>query len=250
MTIRLWLAALFIFLTCFAARAGEEVDLELVFLADASGSIDDQEILFQRQGYVDALQSKQILGAIKSGLIGKIAVTYIEWGAADSQVQVTPWMVIEDEASAARFAATLMAPPRQAFGRNAIGSAIAAAHKAIETNDFDGQRRVIDFSGDSANNWGGLPVDTARQAALDDGLIINALAILCRDCNGRPVRYDLENAYAEQIIGGPGSFVVTADGRARFAEAVRKKLILEIADIVKQPGMIVRLIGDEPQRLE
>ncbi len=250
MAIRTWLAAIFFILTSCFAQAMEEVDLELVFLADASGSIDDREILFQRQGYAEALQDPQILGAIQSGLIGRIAVTYIEWGAANSQAQVTPWMVVEDEASAKRFAEALMAPPRQAFGRNAIGSAIAVAHKAIQSNDYNGQRRVIDFSGDSANNWGGPPIDTARQAALADGLIINALAILCRNCNGRPISYDLEKAYAEQIIGGPGSFVVTADGRARFHEAVRKKLILEIADIVKKPGMIVRLIGDGPRQVE
>ncbi len=121
--------------------------------------------------------------------------------------------------------------PRLAFGPNAIGSAITFAHALIRANDIDGTRKIIDFSADSANNWGGVPIFDARALALGDGLTINGLAILCRgDCGGRPVSYNVEQAFAETIIGGPGSFVVTADGRDSFAAAVRRKLILEIAD--------------------
>ena len=88
---------------------------------------------------------------------------------------------------------------------------------------------MIDLSADSANNWGGIPIEIARQNAIDAGIVINGLAVLCRSCSGRPVSYDLERAFAETIIGGPGSFVVTADGRDQFAAAVRRKLILELA---------------------
>jgi hypothetical protein len=114
---------------------------------------------------------------------------------------------------------------------NAIGNALAAAHALIETNAFDGYRRVIDFSGDSAYSFGGMPVAAARGAALAADIVINGLAILCRAaaCSGRPVDYDLEAAFAATITGGPGSFVVTADRDDRFAFAVRRKLILEIA---------------------
>jgi len=89
---------------------------------------------------------------------------------------------------------------------------------------------VIDLSADSANNWGGIPIEIARQNAIDAGIIINGLALLCRSCSGRPVSYDLERAFAETIIGGPGSFIITADGRDQFAAAVRRKLILELAE--------------------
>lgn len=212
------------------AGAGERVDLELVLLADASGSIDDAEILFQRQGYAAAITDPQILAAIAMGQDRKIAVTYVEWGGVGSQEVVVPWSIIDGPESAAAFARALLEPPRLAFGRNAIGNAIAAAQALIEGNQIDGYRRVIDFSGDSANSWGGLAIEDARAAALAADMVINGLAILCRHCSGRPVSYDLETAFFERIIGGPGSFVITADGKESFADAVRKKLLLEVAD--------------------
>ena len=213
----------------FGAQASEKVDLELVLLADASGSIDDAEILFQRQGYAAAITDPTVLAAIAGGYDQKIAVAYVEWGDMLSQDIVVPWTIIDGPDSAAAFAQALLNRPRRAFGRNAIGAALAAGHAMIEGNDIDGHRKVIDFSGDSANNWNGISIAVARTAALADEIVINGLAILCRDCSGRPVSYDLEAAFAAQIIGGPGSFVITADGRDSFAEAVRKKLILEIA---------------------
>ncbi len=212
------------------AAAQERTDVELVLLADASGSIDDAEILFQRQGYAAAITDPQILAVIRQGAYGKIALAYVEWGSAESQEVVVPWTVIGDEASAEAFAKRLMAEPRRAFGRNAIGTAIAFAQALIETNDIEGFRRVIDLSADSANSWGGIPIAVARQNAVDAGIVINGLAVLCRTCSGRPIGYDLEGAFADTIIGGPGSFVITADGRDQFAAAVRRKLILELAD--------------------
>ena len=213
-----------------SAAADEEVDLELVVLADASGSIDSAEIQFQRQGYANAITHPAVLAAIARGLRGRIALTYVEWGDETSQEVIAPWTVIDGPAPAKSFAEVLLKTPRRAFGMNAIGSAISAAQNLIEANAFNGFRKVIDFSGDSANNWGGPSISDARAAALRAGMIINGLAILCRDeaCSGRPVAYDLEKAFAEQIIGGPGSFVITVDSRKSFAEAVRRKLLLEI----------------------
>jgi Protein of unknown function (DUF1194) len=213
------------------AEAAERVDLELVLLADASRSIDDAEIRFQRQGYAAAFTHPEVLGAIAQGFEQRIAVTYVEWGEASSQEVVVPWTVVDGPNSAAAFAANLLAAPRRAFGPNAIGNALAVAHALIETNAFDGYRKVIDFSGDSAYSFGGMPIAAARGAALAADIVINGLAILCRaeECSGRPVGYDLEAAFADLIIGGPASFVVTADRDERFAEAVRRKLLLEIA---------------------
>ncbi|RME98534.1 MAG: DUF1194 domain-containing protein [Alphaproteobacteria bacterium] len=221
------------------AEAQEQVDVELVLLADASMSIDAAELRFQRLGYAEALQHPDVLSAIAKGAVGKIAVTFIEWADDLSQDIVVPWMVVDGAAPARRFAQLLLAAPRKAFGSNAIGEAIAAAQRAIESNRYEGLRKIIDFSGDSANNWHGRPVAQARANALADGIIINGLAVLCRaqNCTGRPVGYDLEAAFARQIIGGPGSFVITADDKNSFAEAVRRKLILELAGSNSpQPG--------------
>ena len=213
------------------AAAAETVDLELVLLADASRSIDDAEIKFQRQGYAAAITHPDVLAAIASGYEQRIAVTYVEWGDATSQEVVVPWTIVEGKDSATAFAAALTAAPRRATGPNAIGSALAAAHALIVGNAIDGTRTVIDFSADSAFSLGGVSILEARAAALAEGIVINGLAILCRDadCSGRPIDYDLEAAFDPLITGGPGSFVITADGPTRFAEAVRRKMLLEIA---------------------
>lgn len=208
------------------------VDVELVLLADASGSIDNAEIRFQREGYAEAIMHPDVLYAISGGAYARVAVTFIEWGDMNHQKVVVPWMVVSDRASAAAFAETLRTTPRLAYGRNAIGAALAEAQRQIENNRFDGHRKVIDFSGDSANSWNGIAVEVARERALRAGITINGLAILCRQraCSGSPVGYDLEEAFSRQIIGGPGAFVVSVDGTDRFAAVVRRKLILELAE--------------------
>ena len=210
--------------------AAEPVDLELVLLADASGSIDDEEIMFQRRGYAEAITDRTVLDAIASTGYGRIAVTYVEWGQADSQEVVVGWSVIDGPGAASDCAAALMRPPRLAYGRNAIGAALLAGKRLIEENAFEGNRRVIDFSGDSANNYFPPLISEARAEVLAAGIVINGLPVLCRSCwSGRAADYNLERAYQNEIIGGPGSFVVTADGPESFAAAVRRKLILEIA---------------------
>ncbi len=231
------------FLAAAPALAQERVDLELVLLADASGSIDEAELRFQREGYADAITDPAVLGAIAQGYDQKIALTYVEWGSHDSQDVVVPWTVIDGDASAAAFAAALLRAPRRARGSNSIGNAITFAHGLIEENDVEGHRRVIDLSADSAWDRGGVPMADARAAALGSEITINGLAILCRDtaCSGRPVSYDLEQAFAERIVGGPGSFVVTADGKTPFAAAVRRKLVLEIAGHFDAPEGPARL---------
>lgn len=207
----------------------EELDLELVLLADATGSIDEAEIRFQRAGYAAAITDPSVLNAIAGNAYGKIVVTYVEWADMFSQDVVVDWTVIDGKASANDFAARLMEAPRQAYGRNAIGAALLKGKELIDTNDYTGLRRVIDLSADSANNWNGPPIREARDIVVGSGIVINGLAVLCRHCSGRPVSYDLEQRFYDEIIGGPAAFVVTADSAATFADAVRKKLILEIA---------------------
>ncbi len=214
------------------AQQPEIVDLELVLLSDASGSIDQAEIAFQREGYAAALTDPAVLKAMTGGWYSKVAITFVEWGDFLHQDVVVPWTIIAGEKDAAAFAAALRAAPRRAFGSNAIGSALQKGYDLIEGNALKGLRRVIDFSGDSAYNFNGLEVGPVRAQIIAAGITINGLAILCRavECSGRPVSYPLEDAFSDFIVGGPGSFVVTADSRAIFAAAVKRKLILEIAD--------------------
>jgi len=206
--------------------AAQDVEVELVLLADTSGSITRAERDFQRQGYAAAITDPSVLRVIEGSAYGRIAVTYVEWAANTSVV--VPWMVVDGPESAARFAEALAANPGGAFGRNAIGRALLDGKALIETNAHEGWRKVIDFSGDSANSYSGPAIEATRDEVVAAGIVINALAI------STAARPGLADAYRDRIIGGPGAFVVEAEGRADFADAVRRKLILEIGGL--EPG--------------
>jgi hypothetical protein len=213
-----------------ATVRAEPVDLELVFAADGSGSIDDDELRLQRQGWADALISKDVLDGIKDGPLGAIAVAFMEWGGPSSQVLIVDWHVIRDAASAKVFADKLVSAPRGAYGYNSISNAIDFSVRLVETNVHEGTRRVIDVSGDGPN-MNGRSLEAARGDALAKGFTINALAIR-RPGSGRPGGpggMPLEDYYGQNVIGGPGSFVEIADEKRPFAVAARRKLLTEIA---------------------
>lgn len=213
-----------------ASARAEPVDLELVFAADGSGSIDDEELRLQRRGWADALTSADVLTGIKDGPLGAIAVAFMEWGGPSSQVLVVDWHVIRDAASAQAFADKLTGAPRGASGYNSISNAIDFSVRLVETNAHEGTRKVIDVSGDGPN-MNGRSLEQARADALAKGFTINALAIR-RPGSGRPGGpggMSLEDYYGQSVIGGPGSFVEIADETRPFALAARRKLLTEIA---------------------
>jgi len=223
-----------------SARAAEEVDLELVLAADGSGSIDDEELRLQREGYARAVAHPRVLLAIGSGFLGKIAIAYMEWGAPESQHTIVDWTIIEGPESAADFGKKLVAAPRAAFGFNSISNAIVYSQNLMETNDYAGLRRIIDVSAD-AGNIGGIPLSMARTRALSAGITINGLAI-SRPGSTRPFRgVSLEAHLAAEVVGGPGAFVVTVDETLSFADAVIKKLVLEIAGTAQPPVQLGEL---------
>jgi hypothetical protein len=227
---RLVLQSLLVLGLMTAAARAEPVDLELVFAADGSGSIDDEELRLQRQGWADALTSKDVLDGIKDGPLGAIAVAFMEWGGPSSQVLIVDWHVIRDAASAKVFADKLMSAPRGAYGYNSISNAIDFSVRLVEANAHEGTRKVIDVSGDGPN-MNGRSLEAARGDALAKGFTINALAIR-RPGSGRPGGpggMSLEDYYGQNVIGGPGSFVEIADEARPFAVAARRKLLTEIA---------------------
>jgi hypothetical protein len=227
---RLVLNGLFVLGLLTAPARAESVDLELVFAADGSGSIDDAELRLQRQGWADALTNPDVLNGIKDGPAGAIAVAFMEWGGPSSQVLIVDWHVIRDAASAKVFADKLIGAPRGAYGYNSISNAIDFSVRLVETNAHEGTRKVIDVSGDGPN-MNGRSLEQARGDALAKGFTINALAIR-RPGSGRPGGpggMSLEDYYAQSVIGGPGSFVEIADEMRPFALAARRKLLTEIA---------------------
>lgn len=216
------------------AQDRERVDLELVLAADGSGSIDDEELALQRQGYADAVNDPKILSLMTGGLYGKTAIAYVEWGSAASVHTIVDWTVIDGPESARAFADALMSAPRQARGWNSISTAIDYSVALIETNAYDGIRRIIDVSGDGPN-YGGRPVTVSRDDAVAQGITINALVVKSRGGGYRgPGGIPLDEHYRRDVIGGMGAFVQIADENLSFAEAVRNKMLLEVASTASQ----------------
>ncbi len=206
------------------AAAQTRVDLQLVLAVDASGSVDQVRFELQKRGYVAAFRHARVLEAIRSGPNHAIAVTMTQWTGPGLQVQVVGWAMVGDEESAAAFAAAVERAPRQLFsGGTSISGAIDHAMALFPRSPFRGGRRVIDVSGDGSNNRG-RPVTLARDEAIAAGIGINGLPILA-------LEPDLDRYYQDNVIGGPGAFVVVARDYETFGEAILKKLITEIAAV-------------------
>ena len=222
-----------------AVAADQSVDLELVLAVDVSGSVDIDEAKLQRDGYVAALTHPDVVAAIANGMLGRIAVAYVEWAGFAYKTVVVEWRLIDDGASARTFATTLASAPLTTGMWTSISGVIEFALPMFADNGFDGTRRAIDISGDGANNNGRL-VTRARDEAVAAGIAINGLPIVNDRLSpfGFPQIPNLDRYYYFCVIGGPGAFVVVAAGPADFATAIRRKLILEIAG--RTPGSPLR----------
>ena len=212
----------------------EPVDLELVLAADGSGSIDDDELRLQREGYAAAIQHPQILDAIRGGFHQKIAIAFVEWGAPWSQHTIVDWTVIDGPGSAKAFADALLAAPRMAESFNSISEAISYSVNLIETNAYQGRRKIIDISGDGPQ-MNGRPLPEAKALAMLAGITINALVVYKPGgLNSGPNGEALIEHYQNDVIGGRGAFAHMAKGREQFAPAILKKMILEVAEAVRR----------------
>jgi len=229
MRFRLWCSLLILLAAlCGRAARAEPVDVELVLAVDCSGSIDMDEFALQIRGYAQALTHPSVLRAIQSGSVGAIAVTYVQWSGPFIQNQVVGWTVIKDENTAAAFAAAMTEAPRRIFGGGtSLSGAIDYAQTLFPGSGFEAQRRTIDVSGDGINNSGRRAGD-ARDEAVRAGITINGLPILTEF----PA---LDRYYEENVIGGPGAFVMPAKDFASFAQAILGKLIREVADGANAP---------------
>lgn len=213
-----------------SARGGAtEVDVELVLAVDISYSMDMEEQRLQREGYIEALRSPEVLKAISQGAIGRIAVTYFEWAGSTVQRVVVPWQVIDGPETADAFTAKLAAAPISRWYRTSISGAILFGMQLYENNGFDAVRRVMDISGDGANNQG-IPVNEARDMALKAGIVLNGLPVMINNNRRSPFdMQDLDDYYRDCVIGGPGAFLVPVTERSQFIAAIRTKILREIA---------------------
>ena len=205
------------------------VDVELVIAVDVSYSMDPDEQSLQREGYVLALTSKEFLQALRQGAHGKIAITYFEWAGQSDQKILMPWRVIDGPESADAVAAEISRAPYRRASRTSISGALRFAKPLFDDSGYRGLRRVIDVSGDGANNAGPL-VELTRDDVLAAGITINGLPIMLkRPYSGTMDIENLDEYYEDCVIGGPGAFVIPIREREKFIEATRTKLVLEIA---------------------
>lgn len=212
-----------------AESAGTEVDAILVLAVDVSRSMSPRELEIQRRGYAEALVSDDVIKAIQSGLLGRVALIYFEWSGNHSNRIIVDWSVINSREQAEAFADQLTAEFNSALRRTSISGAIDYAVKLINDSGFVSNRRIIDISGDGPNNQG-RPVVPARDDALAQGIVINGLPLMTREGMGSQFHLDnLDEYYTNCVIGGPGSFVVPVLEWDQFPVAVRQKLILELA---------------------
>ena len=228
-------------------RANEAVvDVELILAVDVSYSMDIEELTIQREGYAQAIVSKEFLQALKTGPNGRIAITYFEWAASTDQKIIIPWRVIDGPESAGAVAVEIMKTPVRRASRTSISGAINFAMPLFAQNRYRGLRRVIDISGDGPNN-NGMPVTLARDAALEKGIVINGLPVMVKEPSYTTMDIENLDAYYEDcVIGGPGSFVVPIQDRDRFREAIRTKLVMEVAGRTP-PRRVVPAAGREPR---
>jgi hypothetical protein len=222
------------------------VDVELILAVDVSYSMDPEEQALQREGYVQALRSKEFLTALREGAHGKIAVMYFEWAGQFDQKILMPWRLIDGPEAADAVADELARAPYRRASRTSISGGLSFAKPLFDTSGYRGVRRVIDVSGDGANN-AGAPVVSTRDGVTAAGITINGLPIMIRRSRGSMMDIDnLDVYYEDCVIGGPGAFVVPIHERSQFVEATRTKLILEIAG--RQPeARVVPAAAREPR---
>ena len=208
-----------------------EVDVELVLAVDVSWSMTKRELEIQRRGYAEALSSQAVATAIAKGPIGRIALTYVEWGGEHWHRTIVDWTLIKDRAGLKAFADKLTIDVSKEWRKTSISGGIDYAVKKITDNSFVSLRQIIDISGDGPNN-DGRPVLDARAAAIAKGITINGLPLMTRDSRGQRFHLeDLDAYYKHCVIGGPGAFIVPVQRWEEFPEAVRRKLVLELADV-------------------
>lgn len=211
------------------------VDLELLLAVDISQSMDYEEHEIQRQGYVDAFRHKDVVHAMLSGPQGKIAVMYMEWAGDFDPIPTIPWTIIDSPEAARKFADTLAEEPIYGEQRTSISRALLTAQDYINNNNISSSRRVIDVSGDGANNAGRL-VEPTRDLVVKSGIVINGLPIML---NKPKEFYDIDHLdryYKDCVIGGTGAFIAPVFDLKQLASTIRKKLVLEIASLDLDTG--------------
>jgi hypothetical protein len=207
------------------AEAAGPVDLALVLAVDCSGSVDDTDFGIQMAGIAAALRHRALQDAIRQGKYKRIAITVMLWSNERTRVIALPWRVVAEapelEAAARQIETTRHNLPPAG---TALAAAIDHAVQLLATMPFAAERRTIDVSGDGWENKGGNPAK-ARDRAVAQGITVNGLPLT----RGSKL---LVPYYQAEVIGGPGAFLEPAESVLQFPDAILKKLLREIRQLV------------------
>lgn len=225
-----------------ARGAPVAVDVELVLAVDVSRSVDAEEMEAQMRGYADAFRSPDLARGIERGAVGSVAVCLFTWSDSTLQEDLVPWTRIASAEDAAAFARAVDAAPRRTWLYTSVSGAMDHAGRLLARSPYEGTRRVVDISGDGVNN-SGRPVAEARAALLEAGVVVNGLPVVDRaPLPGAGLARPLDEYYGDEVIGGPGAFLVVAEGFEAFGGAVRRKIVREIA-AAPPPGPVVERVA-------
>lgn len=204
-----------------ASQDAVPVAIELVLALDSSASVDRAEFQLQLDGLAAAFRDPDVLGAVDRLKPLGAAVAVIQWGGPGETRTVLSFTHLENTRDAKAFGFRIGLIRRwMRASSTSIATAIDDAVALIARNGFDGQRLVIDVSGDGPDN-GSADLDAARGNARMAGMTVNGLAIEAEDKT-------LHDYYRHRVIVGADSFVEPARGFEDFARAIKEKLLREL----------------------
>jgi Protein of unknown function (DUF1194) len=218
-------AFVFAFCVASAPAIAECPDLSLVLAIDSSGSIDPGEYALQTLGYAAAFRSQGVKRALASA--GKVDVAVVYWADADFTFQTLPWVRITSPRHADALAAQILSAPRLVSGDTDIGNGLALAIDMLAGRSRCGSRSIVNVSGDGPESGSPkrkprTPLALARERADDLGVIVNALAIENEHAG-------LAQYYHDNLIAGPGAFVMQIRDFTDIGAAIEQKLVREIS---------------------
>jgi uncharacterized protein DUF1194 len=233
MRIRVLGVAVVLFATVACAPpVAAQADVALVMAVDVSSSVNDKRFQLQREGIAEGLQSRAVLDAVAAGPRQTIELAIVEW--SEEQQLLVDWTIIRGPADLDAVVHTLRTKMRPRVGwKTNTGGGIANAIALFDSAPLRADRKVIDVSGDGEQNYGHISAARARDAALAKDITINGLPITSGD------EPDVDRWYKTNVVGGEGAFMIVANGHENFADAMRKKLALEVAGLTPT----VRLAG-------
>ncbi len=216
------------------APASEACELALVLAIDISGSVDTQEYRIQMDGLAAALNDPTVQDAL---LDSKTNIAVLHWTGASRQVLISNWRQMNTRADVIEIGQIVSTAPREyRHFSTAIGDALIASADLLGRLGDTCERTVIDVSGDGPSNEG-ADVSAVRDSLVRGGVQINGLAI-------ETTEDALTDYYRNNVIGGPGAFVLTARTFEDYPRAIRRKLLREITKpVVEAPRLVGRDAG-------